>query len=474
MSGRFATKIKKAVYPALHIFDYLSLRIMHRQESGLPPEAWDMTSKPGGHLSIQGSDSVSLARQYGTPLYVVNKRKLEKDYLNFYSSFHSLYPHIEISYSYKTNPLPGVIKILHQLGAGAEVISHFELWLALKLGVSPEKIIYNGPCKTEESLNIAVSHKIKLINIDGMAEIETIDRLARQHGHRQQVGGRVVTSVGWASQFGFSIKNGDALDAFQRLIKLDNVIPCGLHVHLGTGIKNVGTYLRAIREVLDLSQFLRRELGITIRYFDFGGGFGVPTVKHYSGLDNRLFAKNLPAIPPDVKAAESISDYASSIIELFREYYPAELDEHPTIIFEPGRAITSSAQSLLLKVVAIKPGVNGMTNVIVDGGKNIAIPTSWEYHEVFAVSKIKISPTNYYKIFGPLCHPNDVLFPVKKLPELEPGDILAIMDAGAYFVPNQRNFSFPRPSVVMVENGSHKIIRERESFEHIIALDKLG
>lgn len=474
MTERFVTKIKAAGLYVAQVFDYLRDRGLQNLNCGLPPEVWGTASGPDGHLTIQGCDTVALTKKYGTPLYVVDKRKLEKDYLNFYSSFHSLYPHIEISYSYKTNPLPGVIKILHQLGAGAEVISHFELWLALRLGVPPEKIIYNGPCKTEDSLDVAVSNKIKLINIDGMAEIETIDRLARQHGHRQQVGVRVVTSVGWASQFGFSIKNGDALDAFQRLIKLDNVIPCGLHVHLGTGIKNVGTYLRAIREVLDLSQFLRRELGITIRYFDFGGGFGVPTVKHYSGLDNRLFAKNLPAIPPDVKAAESISDYASSIIELFREYYPAELDEHPTIIFEPGRAITSSAQSLLLKVIAIKPGGNGVRNMIVDGGKNIAIPTSWEYHEVFAASKVNSPSTNLYQIFGPLCHPADILFPVKRLPELAPGDILAIMDAGAYFVPNQRNFSFPRPSVVLVGNGSHKIIRERESFENIIALDKLG
>lgn len=473
MNERFVTKIKATGLYVAQVFDYLRGKVPQNLNCGLPPEVWGTALGQSGHLTIQDCDTVALTKEHGTPLYVIDRKRLEKDYLNFYRSFSSLYPHIEVSYSYKTNPLPGVIEILHELGAGAEVISHFELWLAIKLGVPPEKIIFNGPCKTEESLKIAVFHRIKLINIDGVAEIETIDRLARQYGHEQQVGIRVVTSVGWSSQFGFNIKNGAAFDAFQRLAGHDSLIPCALHFHLGTGIKDVATYLQAIKEVLDFSKVLMKRLGITIKYFDFGGGFGVPTVKHYSGLDYRLFGRNLPALPPDISNSPVLSDYSSAITRLFRKYYPETNDEQPTIIFEPGRAVTSSAQSLLLKVVAIKSGESGVTNVIVDGGKNIAIPTSWEYHEIFVASKIKTPPTRLYRIFGPLCHPSDVLFPVKKLPELEPGDILAIMDAGAYFVPNQRNFSFPRPSVVMVENGRHKVIRERESFENIIALDKL-
>jgi diaminopimelate decarboxylase len=466
--------LKEVAYPFEERFEMLRYKYCNGRGEGLPTELWNMVSGPDGHLMVQGCDTVNMADKYGTPLYIVDKKRLQRAFLDFYEAFRDQYPRIEIAYSYKTNPLPGVIRVLHGLGASAEVISHFELWLAIKLGVPPEKIVYNGPCKTEESLDVAVSNKIKLINIDGPAEIEVINKLAKRHEHKQQVGVRVVASVGWESQFGFSIKKGLAFQAFEDLKRCENVSPCGLHIHLGTGITNLETYLQAIREVVDLAITLEEKLDVSINYFDFGGGFGVPTVQHYSGRDYRLFASNIPAYPPHPASFEGLRQYGQKIIHLFREHYLDKVGgEEPTIIFEPGRAITSSSQSLLLKVVAIKPGEGGIVNAIVDGGKNIAVPTSWEYHEVFAASKMQKPADHHYRIYGPLCHPDDLLFPVKRMPTLEPGDVLAIMDAGAYFVPNQRNFSFPRPPVVVVENGRDDLIRQRESFENIIALDTI-
>ena len=423
---------------------------------------------------IQGCDCVSLAKQYGTPVYVVDKKRLKKNYFDFYNSFQQRYPCIEIAYSYKTNPLPGVLKTLHDFGASAEVVSPFELWLALKLGVPAERIIYNGPGKTEESLNVAVSNKIKVINIDDPAEIETINRFAIQHNHKQQVGVRVVTSVGWKSKLGISIKGGGAFKAFQNIKRFQNMIPIGLHVHIGTGINNIETYLQAIKDILDLSLLVRKELDITLKYFDFGGGFGVPTVGQYSALDSKLLANGFPIIESQLPNCPPISKYSQAIIELFSKYYSHELDDPPTIIFEPGRAITSSAQSLLLKVLSIKPTQNGVSTVIFDGGRNVASPLEWERHEVFHAGKIDASKDTYYGMFGPLCTPYDVLYKVKSLPSLQCGDIIAIMDAGAYFVPMQANFSFPRAAAVLLENGRHELIRKRECFEDIVAQDFPG
>ena len=197
--------------------------LLCRAAGRLAYELWDISSGPEGHMKIQGCDCVSLAKQYGTPLYVIDKNRLEKNYFAFCNSFRKWYPRVEICYSYKTNPIPGVIKALHESGAGAEVVSPYELQLALTLDVPPERIIYNGPGKTEEGLSIAVANNIKLINIDGQNEIETIDRLARQNGRRQQVGVRVVSSVGWKSKFGFSIGSGDAFRAYQRINDLQNL-----------------------------------------------------------------------------------------------------------------------------------------------------------------------------------------------------------------------------------------------------------
>jgi diaminopimelate decarboxylase len=420
---------------------------------------------------IQGFDAVGLAREYGTPLHVVSKKRLVKKYREFYECFRSRYPNFEIGYSYKTNPIPGVLKILHELGASAEVVSHFELWLALELGVRPERIIYNGPGKTEASLDLAVSSKVKLININDFEEIEVIDKLAQRYSHIQQVGVRVVTSEGWTAKFGLPIKDGTALRAFRHLKNLENVHPCGIHVHLGTGIRNIEKYLRAIKEVLDFSLYIRNEYHVEISYFDFGGGFCVPTVRGYSRIDRELFDKGLPAEIPDVSACPTLDEYGEEIIKLFTKYYPSELDDSPTIILEPGRAITSSAQCLLLSVMQKKPSKNQTIDVIVDGGTNVAWPSTYEYHEIFPASKMSTPADTIFTIHGPLCHPTDVIVRAKKLPRLESGDILAIMDSGAYFLANQQNFCFPRPAIVLVGDGRHRLIRSRESFENMIVLD---
>ena len=178
--------------------------------------------------------------------------------------------------------------------------------------------------------------------------------------------------------------------------------------------------------------------------------------------------------PIDISASPKLDQYSDEIIKLFRQYHPAGTEPTPTIIFEPGRAITSSAQSLLLKVLAVKEGENGVKNVIMDGGKNITMPLAYEYHEILPASKMNDARDEYFNLYGPLCHPSDIIFLLKKLPEIEVGDIMAIMDAGAYFVPNQMNFSNPRPAAVMVKNGHKTLIRKREAFEDIVALDQFN
>ncbi len=447
-----------------------SRRVALGQQRGLPPETWNAETSTQGHLVIGGCDVVELARQFGTPLYIVDELKLRHDCKNFLDGMRRFYPHVELGYSYKTNPLPEAIRVIHDCGALAEVISHFELWLALKLGVAPNNIIFNGPAKTPEALDLAVQKGVKLINVDGLDEIDTLAATAARYNVKQAVGVRVVTSVGWQAQFGLRLRTGEVRQAFDRISKLPSLIPTGLHVHLGTGIKDVPTYLQAIREMLEFARQLARDTGVKLSYFDFGGGFGVPTVQPIEMWDTRLMQNNLPVGPIDLNKAPRIEDYARSIGELMRAYYPA--DALPTIAFEPGRAISSSAQSLLLQVLTVKRESDGTTRAILNGGKNYALPTGYEYHEVFPASRMNEplgEPINFY---GPLCHPGDVLFVRKRFPKLAAGDPVVIMDAGAYFVPNQMNFSNPRPAAIMVKDGSARLIRERETFDDIVRLDQ--
>jgi diaminopimelate decarboxylase len=467
-------RVKAAVVSARNARNDSERHRLGQIEAALPPGLWDLDVNAAGHLAVCGHDLVGLAHRYGTPLHVVSRPRLEKDFRRFIDSFRSLWKSIEVGYSYKTNPLPGVIRELHALGAWAEVISHFELWLALKLGVPPERIIYNGPAKSEEGLRLGIARGIRLINIDNLSEVNQVGRLARELGVRQQVGVRVVTTVGWSGQFGHSIAKGEAYEAFMRLAAIDSVEPCGLHVHLGTGLKDVATYLQAIREMLELARKLEHELGLRIRFLDFGGGFGVPTVRPLDQWDERLAAMGYPPGPVDTSKAPTVEAFAQGIVQLLQTYYPGDDDAaRPMVLFEPGRAITSSAQILLLSVLAVKPGVDGSSRVILDGGKNIALPTGYELHELLPASTMRGEYRGMHHFYGPLCHPGDVLLRWKRFPAVQPGDIVALMDAGAYFIPNQMNFSNPRPAAVMVDGTREWLIRERESFEHIVQLDRL-
>jgi diaminopimelate decarboxylase len=464
--------VKKAALRSVHRRNE-AWQVANNRGTHLPPALWGLTVNGAGHLCADGCDFRELARTYGTPLHVVNTDDLRANYDTFLGAFRREYPQVEIGYSYKTNPVPGVLQTLHGFGACAEVISHYELWLALQLGVAPEMVIFNGPAKTDAAVELAVSRGIRIINVDGLPEIDRIAAVAARYGRRQGVGVRVTTSVGWSSQFGVPISDGTALAAFERLAQIEQLNPQGIHIHIGTGIRNVAVYEQAISEVLAFAETLRQRLNIDLRYLDFGGGFGVPTVQNYSEWDNRLKANGYPARAIDTGACPPIERYAAMLGQQMRGYIGRNPGTNPSVVLEPGRAITSRAQYLLLEVLNLKPGKQGMQYAIMNGGKNLAMPLGYEQHELFPADRMHDPlASGRYDIAGPLCYPEDILFKARKLPELRPGDLLAIMDAGAYFISNQQNFSNPRPAVVRIDGGTPRLIREREQFEDMVRLDQ--
>lgn len=440
-------------------------------QQGMHPRNWGAAVSDAGHLLVGGCDVATLAAEFGTPLLVVDRRRLEADFRGFRDGFAAQYPQLDIAYSYKTNPLPAVLSVLNELGALAEVISHFELWLALKLQVPPARIVFNGPGKGREAIELAVCSGVKMINIDSLEEIDTVAWAARSAGRRQNVGVRVVGSVGWAGQFGLSMRDGSAFEAFQRLSRRPQLAPLGLHAHLGTGLRDVAAYLQVADEMTAFARQLRAQLGVRIDYFDFGGGFGVPTVRPFDRWDERLIRNGRPPAPVDAAAAPTPTDFARGVIDIVRRHHPAGDPLLPTVALEPGRALTSSAQCLVLRVMGVKQGQSGTPSVILDGGRNLALPTGYESHELVAATQALKPHVRRYNFYGPLCHPGDCLFTAKSFPAVQPGDPVAIMDAGAYFVPNQTNFSHPRPAAVMVAHGSATLIRRRESFDDIVRRD---
>ena len=461
--------VKKVSYPCIR---YLIRRSIRRKRLRLDCSLWGLGVNEKEHLVIGGCDCVELAGEYGTPLHVVDKGLLQRTYNEFYESFNSHAIDSEIYYSYKTNPIPGILRVLHDSGAGAEVISPYELWLAFKLKVSPDSIIYNGPSKSSEALKIAVENKIKLINVNSFNEIENIENIAKGLGTLANVGVRVCTGVGWSGKFGFGIKSGAAFKAFEKLNKMKHVEIKGIHVHAGTGIKSTFVYERVVEEVFKLINEIRNKMGICIKYVDLGGGFGVPTVRQLHRIESKLNRMSFkPYTPPDFKDTPSIRMFADKIVAAVRRECERYELKPPVLLFEPGRVVTSGAQVLLTKLCDLKEQDDDVEIAIVDAGINIAHLVTWEYHEMFVVNKMNSRYEKFYKIAGPICTPADVLSGVKKLPLLEVGDIVSIMDAGAYFSSLSSSFSFPRPAIVMASNGKHHVLRGKESYEYMVLLD---
>ena len=214
---------------------------------------------------------LDLVREHGTPLQIAFGVKAAENLKRAAAALSPYGWQSNIFYSYKTNPVPEVLKVLHQNGAGAEVISERELNLALDLAVKPDRIVFNGIYKSPAALKTAVEKKVKCINIDAPQELDILNDLAKTASEKIPVGLRVRPSVGWQGQFGHVIKNGSAY-AFARRIAGNNKLEFkAIHFHLGSSTSK--TYRRAIDETLKFIKIINSELGANIQALDIGGGF---------------------------------------------------------------------------------------------------------------------------------------------------------------------------------------------------------
>ncbi|MGI0077630.1 MAG: diaminopimelate decarboxylase family protein, partial [Nitrosopumilaceae archaeon] len=374
---------KRKVYGYICNRNYvLNTSLVQQQlKSTVLQHLWNVHYNVHGELQIDNVSVAAIVEQHGysNPIHIVSHAKLKKNYDTFYGAFAQQFP-VEIAYSYKTNPVPGVLNELHKLGAVAEVISHFELNLALNvLKVDPKNVIFNGPGKTVKSIEQAVSYGIRIINANSLKELHQINTIAGAAHKIQSVGLRLVTGVGWAGQFGFNADDSlEMSDLFRKLITFKNVRLHGLHLHLGTGIKDINMYMKAIEKVVSVASMFSN-WGCDIKYLDFGGGFGVPGVRFMNDMDANMLQNGYPVIPY-TEPVPSFKDYAEGIKSIFSSS-PYSTMPIPKIIFEPGRAITSSAQILVLS----KIGEHGK-KLILNGGKNISIPLDYEYHHILPVN----------------------------------------------------------------------------------------
>lgn len=353
-----------------------------------------------------------------------------------------------IFYSYKTNPVPEVLKILHQNGAGAEVISERELNLALSLGVHPDRIVFNGIYKSPAALRTAVEKRIKCINIDAPQELDILNELSKTVKDKIPVGLRVRPSVGWQGQFGHIIRDGSARAMAGKITSNKKLDLRDVHFHLGSS--NFSAYRRAIDESLAFIGTVNRRLGTDIRALDIGGGFPGKDMRMLTLWEQgwlRLWDRRWPAPVAGPDDGFTILGEAAGYFHQARIKYGLKDLELWT---EPGRLITGNAQILAVKVVGLRRS-GRKQYAIVDGGRvGAAGPLVGETREVFVLGKCDKENKKVYDIVGPTCMPWDRLFAGVSLSELDIGDILIIEGAGAYFVPMETEFSFARPKLIVI------------------------
>ena len=427
----------------------------------------------------------TLASQYGTPLYVVNGNRLKKTYLSFLDAFLSEGLRTAVFYSFKTNPIPDILKVMVEAGVGAEIISPYELWLARRLGVTGSRIIVNGTVKSPAFVEEAVAVEAALINVESIEELRMLQAIAIRMNKAAKVGLRINPALK-SSRFDFTVSTGTASSpmgfiagspSFQAALDLlasSEVLKLhGLHCHIGSGISSAAPYAHALEIVLRLWADLWRR-GFQPEVLDLGGGFNVPSLKALTLWEAvRLFGWNKSLKPPSLnKRADLQSDVARVCKEQLHAFKKKKNLPIPTIYLEPGRALSATSQILLLSVESIIERDKNAPCALCDGGAMSLSPMLFsEYHSILRAKIQERGSHRVYNLLGNMPTPLDIVALQRDLPTLAPGDILAILDVGAYFTSLGNTFAGPRPAVVLIEDRSDRLIRRRETYNDLVARD---
>lgn len=422
-----------------------------------------------GHLTIGGCDTTELAQRFGTPLYVIDEKALRERCREYKQVFHAFKPDTEIYYAGKAALNFALCQIIHQEGLGLDVASGGELYTAVKAGFPPSRITMHGNNKTPAELNEAIQAGVNQIVIDNFQEIAHLQRLL-EPGQRQKVMVRVSPAVdpdthhlirtGQAdTKFGFPISTGDALNAVRLLLQDERFELQGFHCHIGSQIVETTVFAQSAEIMVEFAAVVRNETGFTSPVLNVGGGLGV---------------RYLPG-----DTVPTLQDYASAVVHAFRTACGRHHLQELSLTIEPGRSLIAEAGITLYTVGVVKQvpadeqgGIR--TYLAVDGGSSDnPRPQMYEarYHAV-AANKTNLPPSQVYRIAGKHCE-TDPLIDRIELPEMEPGDLLAVLTTGAYTYSMSSNYNrYPRPAMVLVYEGDARLIVERETYADVIKMDR--
>ncbi len=418
-----------------------------------------------GHLWVGGVDMVSLAREAGTALYVMDEEQIRHQLREFrrWTSYH--WSDVETVYAAKAFMCKAMCRAAHEEGCMVLCASGGELAIALAAGVPASRIQVHGNNKTLEEIREAVEARVDRVVADSLLELERISAAAVEAGVEQPVLLRVTPGIkpdthGYIqtgqedSKFGFGLNHGLALEGVRRACELPGVVFAGLHMHIGSQIFALQSYARAIEVMVGFMAEVQQETGCPVRDLDVGGGIGIK----YGLADE----------------PSTIEEFGKVVVDGIKD----ECERHglpvPRILCEPGRAVVANSGITLYTVGTIKevPGIR--TYVAVDGGMtdNIRPALYGARYECLAANRADQPRTEVVTIAGKHCETGDLIARDTSIQPVETGDVVVVCSTGAYCRSMASNYNQQvRPGVVWVRDGSWRFVVRRETYEDLMACD---
>ena len=407
---------------------------------------------PDGALSCEGVPIERLARDVGTPAYVYSATIIRERFMRLQAAL-SAVPH-RVHYTLKANSSRAILRILRELGAGAEIVSGGELHRALAAGFGGADVIFGGVGKTDDELREAIEANVLLINVESEAELRRIDGFAREAGKIAPIGIRVNPELTLAAPHAyiktgerghkFGIPHDDALRVAYVAVSLNNVALTGLAMHLGSQLSRIEPFQAGTERLVALYQALRTSGVTTLRYLDIGGGLSV-----------RYDTEELP----------DLDEFARLVL-------PLVATTGLTLLMEPGRFLVGNAGALVARVLYRKRS-GGKEYVIADAGMTELLRPS-HYGAFHRVESVAASGDRRIvaDVVGPVCESGDFLALDREMADVEPGELILVHDVGAYGAVMASNYNARRRAAeVLVEGDRYAVITRRESYDDLVRLE---
>jgi diaminopimelate decarboxylase len=407
-----------------------------------------------GELYCEQVPVSQIAKQVGTPCYIYSHATLMRHIEAYDSAFKNI-PHL-IAFAMKANSNLAILRLMAKEGNGVDIVSGGELFRALKAGVPASKIVFAGVGKNADEIRDALRAGILMFNVESSAEMHAVNDVAASVGKIAPVALRINPDIDpkthpyistGLKKSKFGIAADRALEEFRVASTLEHIHVVGVHAHIGSQLTDVTPFVDSLKKVLTLVNTLKGR-GIEIRYLNIGGGLGI------------TYSDEKPPLPHEL--ADAISPLVQGL--------------NLTLVLEPGRVIVGNAGILVTRALYEKIG-ESKRFVIVDAAMNDLIRPSLygAYHDIRPVSEALLHrPKHSVDVVGPVCESGDFLAKDRSLPEVNPGDLLAVMSAGAYgFVMASNYNSRPRVPEVLVKDSEVHVIRERESYDDLVRGERI-